>query len=129
MPLHAAFISEHFRWREFACRGENCCGGAAPIAAEIPLRLELLRLEVNAPLIVNSGFRCPRYNASLPDSSPTSYHMRGLAVDIAAPSHLTARELANIAHRLRLFPGIIWYPRKNFVHFDLRQIPLFSPSK
>lgn len=33
-------------------------------------------------IYMSSGYRCPHGNASLPDSSPTSYHMQGRAADL-----------------------------------------------
>lgn len=38
------------------------------------LFLELIRHEVGAPIMVNSGYRCSRVNSAIPGSSPKSHH-------------------------------------------------------
>ena len=43
--------------------------------------LEQLRSAVGVPLIVTSGYRCPRHNARV-DGSARSLHMSGRAADI-----------------------------------------------
>lgn len=119
-------LSTHFHRDEFACRGTACCGGSAPISDLIPRRLEELRAAIGEMLLINSGFRCRRYNATVPGSSATSKHCLGLAVDVECPRHLTPSEMALIAQSLDIFPGIIWYPARNFVHLDLRKkAPMF----
>lgn len=124
--LDRELLSTHFHRDEFACRGTACCGGSAPISDLIPPRLEQLRAAVGHPLIISSGFRCRRYNATVPGSSATSKHCLGLAVDVECPPHLTTSELAIIARSHDIFPGIIWYPARNIVHLDLRKkAPMF----
>lgn len=119
-------LSTHFHRDEFACRGTACCGGSAPIADEIIPRLEMLRTAIGAPLIINSGFRCRRYNATVPGSSTTSKHCLGLAVDAFCPRGIAPAEMALVAQSLHAFPGIIWYPDRGFVHLDLRKkAPMF----
>ena len=36
-------IGKYFRRKEFACRGEHCCGHSAPVATELVERLDALR--------------------------------------------------------------------------------------
>jgi len=67
------------------------------------------------PFVITSGFRCEKHNATLPDSSPTSSHLKRLAVDIAVAN---SWERLHVVHALlqggfeRLGIG------KNFVHVD-----------
>jgi len=48
----------------------------------IELVLDPLREEVDKPIIVSSGYRCPELNKAVGGSS-TSQHMQGLAADIS----------------------------------------------
>jgi zinc D-Ala-D-Ala carboxypeptidase len=48
--------------------------------------LEVVRaLLGSVPIIVSSGYRCPRLNAAVKGSSVTSSHLDGLAADFTAP--------------------------------------------
>jgi uncharacterized protein YcbK (DUF882 family) len=71
------------------------------------------------PLLVRSGFRTPRTNASLEGAAPGSLHLLGQAVDLAVPG-LPVEELAmavwTLSRRLG-FMGIGVYP--GFVHLDI----------
>ncbi len=53
--------------------------------------LEPLRMSLNKPVIVTSGYRCPRLNAKI-GGSKTSQHMQGEAADIYVPG-MSAEEL------------------------------------
>lgn len=58
-------------------------------------QLELLRENIDQPIIINSGYRSPYLNNAV-GGSKTSAHMRGLAADIRA-IYLTPLELAKKA--------------------------------
>jgi uncharacterized protein YcbK (DUF882 family) len=73
-------VGKYFRRREFACRGENCCGHSAPIARELVECLDTLR-EAIGPIHLNSGYRCHTHNRSI-GSKDTSQHPKGTAADI-----------------------------------------------
>lgn len=70
-------ITPHFKLRELACR---CCGrmGIDPAFLE---RLEDLRAAYGRPMIINSGYRCPDYNAKVSTTGRTGPHTIG-AVDV-----------------------------------------------
>lgn len=110
----AGLITQHFTAAEFAC---PCCGRVV-IERTLVNLLELARMESEAPLIVCSGFRCPVHNASLPGSSPRSWHTVGLAADVRS-STLSPWALANIlarAGRALALRAVLVYP--GFVHVD-----------
>lgn len=44
--------------------------------------LNFLREELGQPIIINSAFRTPAVNATIPGASANSWHMQGLAADI-----------------------------------------------
>lgn len=105
-------ISEHFNLKEFACK---CCN-QVKIAKEVVDKLEVLRKKINKPIIINSGYRCEKYNAKV-GGVKNSYHTQGLAVDIYVEG-ISLEELAKMCEEAG-FNGIGIYLSKNFVHCDL----------
>ncbi len=92
-----------------------------------PRLLDLLHrlqavLEVREPFHVISGYRSPATNAMLASRSgggvgKKSFHMRGMAIDIALPGRsVTALRRAALAQRAG---GVGAYPRSGFVHVDV----------
>lgn len=71
-------LSSHFSEEELQCK---CCRGLVVDDRLIQL-LEKIRSLIGAPVIVTSGYRCSAHNAEIPESSPTSYHVLGMAADI-----------------------------------------------
>jgi len=104
-------LTKNFNLREFQC---TCCGQVKlhPLLVQ---RLQLLRERVGKPLVVNSGYRCPRHNAAL-GGAPQSYHLRGMAADIRVAG-VSIAQLATWAEDLG-FGGIGIYP--GFIHVDIR---------
>lgn len=102
----------HFKVKEFACKD-----GSDKILIDLDgmTRLENLRVELNRPIIVNSGYRTESYNKSI-NGAPNSYHCKGQAFDITA-NGISMVKLALYASRVG-FNGIIIY--KDFVHVDTR---------
>lgn len=115
-------LTRHFNRSEFACRGQNCCGGAAPINPDLVHALQRLRDIVGVPLTITSGFRCLTWNRKC-GSRDTSQHPRGNAADVAVPHGYTATQFAEIAGTIPDFAdgGIGVYPTKGFVHVDVRE--------
>ena len=71
------------------------------------------------PLVLNTGYRTPRTNASIAGAAPASLHMRGLAADITLRG-VQADALGGLAWMLsqRLgFMGIGLYT--GFLHIDI----------
>lgn len=71
--------SRHFSFKELVCK---CGCGRMEIPQAFLAKLEELRLAYNKPMIVSSGYRCPRHNAAVSSSGGTGPHTAG-AVDIA----------------------------------------------
>lgn len=109
--------SEHFSFREFACK----CGGRRAGCAVIRVHRELLGgLEqlraLQGPISVLSGYRCPAHNASV-DGATSSQHVLGAACDI--PPKLTTAAV----RRLRAFAGIGYQGSTGLVrHVDRRDV-------
>ncbi len=98
---------------EFLCR---CCGEER-IARELVLKLDDARRIAGIPMIVNSGYRCPKHNREV-DGFATSSHLRGYAADISTPDHQTRFKIVR-ALVLAGFQRIIIYRDKRFVHVDV----------
>ena len=92
-------LSLHFKASEFACR---CCG-KAEMDAEFIIALERLRVQIAAPFIVTSGYRCLAHNAAV-GGAEKSAHTLGKAADIAI-SGGNASRVVSFAPRLG-FTGI-----------------------
>ena len=70
---------EFFKDSEFDCK---CGCGFNNMKAFVMYKLDRARAMANVPFIVNSGCRCNTHNRN-EGGSPTSSHLKGLAVDIA----------------------------------------------
>ena len=86
-------LSTHFRVREFACKD-----GSDPlfISPQLVQLLEQVRTHFNAPVFVNSGYRTPAYNHSIP-------HAKSQAVTDTKLEELT-REVREHNHFARRIP-------------------------
>jgi zinc D-Ala-D-Ala carboxypeptidase len=49
-------------------------------------KLQEIRDKINAPITINSAYRCPEVNKTV-GGSPSSWHQQGLAVDINAKGY------------------------------------------
>ena len=123
-----AHASNHFLWKEFYC----------PLAKMAPVTdltlfhvamLETLRVEIDEPLRVNSGYRSPEHNSSeAVQGAPNSMHLQ-FATD-KAPVRDTSMDkldrLAEIANELG-FSGIGRY--NTFLHLDCREFIDRKPAR
>lgn len=99
-------LSSNFNLEEFQC---PCCH-VVKLWTPLLIRLQIARDRIGEPIDVVSGYRCAKYNATLPDALPNSAHRYGLAADCRPRSHLLDR-LAKIAkdvgiNRIKLYPPI-----------------------
>lgn len=78
-------------------------------------RLDIARGMAGTSFKINSGYRCKKHNDSIAGASPTSSHLKGVAVDIAC---------TNSAKRYLILRGLInaGFSRigidRNFIHVD-----------
>lgn len=83
-------ISAHVKYHEIKCHCGICDGGT--VSPYILAAFEEIRHECGGkPITITSGFRCPTWNKSV-GGVATSYHMRGLALDLLFPPHIDKRE-------------------------------------
>lgn len=109
-------VTENFSYEECQCA---CCQRIKVI----PLfflhmgLLQKIRDNIGA-IIINSGYRCPTHNATLPDSSNNSMHMT-FATDVR-PADNDPSKLFRIWHLAQNFgfKGIGIYD--TFIHLDMR---------
>ena len=105
-------LSAHFARREFECK---CKCGFNTVDVKLIGFLELIRTHFNAPIIVNSGCRCSKYNKQINGAS-RSQHIIGRAADITI-KNVSSKEIADYAEFINT-PGVGRYP--SFTHIDSR---------
>lgn len=120
-------LSEHFDESEFWCKGDICgCNHSLKIDPRLIELLEELRANIGGyPLLINSGYRCPRWNEIVGGASH-SQHCMGTAADVACPENLTMPEFLWYVEQLP-FDGIGYYyrgsskgPDNGWIHCDNR---------
>jgi len=74
-----AQVTEHFSHQELACR---CGCGRMEIPVSFLDKLEELRTAFDKPMIITSGYRCPKHNNDVSGSGQDGPHTQG-AVDIS----------------------------------------------
>lgn len=107
------FLTEHFKVSEMAC---PCCG-LCEMHPRFMKELERFRQMVDVKLRINSGMRCKAHNAILPNASPNSMHLQGLAADI----QWNGSKFMMLRIALATFDGI--GISKEFLHVDLNGKP------
>ena len=111
-----------FTRNEFACPCPRCGGfPVEPAERLVRVAVQIREHFGGKPVVVSSGVRCQAHNASLPGSSSTSRHMRGLAMDFAVRGVPAAQVLA-YTQQLKS-RGIIHYTYEmtgtGYVHIDV----------
>lgn len=82
--------------------------------------LDLIRRMWGKPIIVNSGYRCPKLNAAI-GGSATSQHMKGEAADITAGDPTKNKELFDmIAQSAIPFDQLIDEKNYRWIHVSYR---------
>ena len=71
-------LSGHFKAKELQCKDKT---EELLVATELLDVLEKIRNHFNAPVIINSGYRTPSWNAKV-GGTPNSYHCKGMAPNI-----------------------------------------------
>lgn len=73
----------------------------------------------NKRLELNSSYRSPAYNATLPNSAQTSYHTDAMAADVVFPGKDLAglKDMWDYAVSLH-YGGVGFYERDGFLHID-----------
>ena len=111
----AVKLSFNFMSTEFDCHGKGCCSQTS-IDSKLVEYLQKIRDHFNAPVSINSGYRCEKHNSAVGGASQ-SYHKRdGRAADIVVKG-IAPLKVAQYAESLGIL-GIGLY--NDFVHIDTR---------
>lgn len=111
-----------FTRNEFACPCPRCGGfPVEPAERLVRVAVQIREHFGGKPVIVSSGVRCQAHNAELPGSSPTSRHMRGLAMDFAVRGVPVAQVLAYTQQLVAQGVSRYTYEMKGtgYVHIDV----------
>ena len=74
-------MTKNFKLKEFKCKGNiKGCDCQMPLEVyeniiKLSSQLQFLRDYTGRPITVNSGYRCPEYNAKISGSSKKSQHI------------------------------------------------------
>jgi len=121
--MNGEWLTRNFRREEFLCR--HC--GKEGVEIELVEALQKLRDQAGVPIVVTSGYRCPKHPIELAKRKP-GYHALGLAADVTAPALAVdpveaVVELYRLASELDLFSGFGIDLQRRFIHLDLRETP------
>ena len=111
--INNIIVSKHFKLNEFAC---PCCKKVM-LHPRLLANLVELRKILERPVVVTSGYRCPKYNQEV-GGVISSYHCIGLAAD-AMVKDIDLLVLLEVCENLD-FNGIGFYENKGFLHLDVR---------
>lgn len=115
-------ITKNFSKREFDSKdGARMPDDVYDNIIGVAINLQVLRDTLNAPIIINSGYRSPQHNKEV-GGVPNSQHVKGMAADIKS-SHYTSKEISEVIEKLIAEGsmeegGIGIY--NTFVHYDTR---------
>ncbi len=112
-------LSRNFSRKEFACKGQGCCGHSAPVSLVLVEGLQALRDLAGVTLVVSSGFRCRTHNERV-GGAADSQHTLGLAADVPCPKELAMERFLAMAESIPCFArgGIGVY--SGWLHLDVR---------
>jgi len=118
-------VSENFKLKEYTNPPKNHGDPKAYIDAQIVGHVQEIRTGLNRPLIVNSSFRSPEYNAAI-GGAYYSRHQYGDAIDIdvdqSKPNYeALAQEIYNMAELVGVdFIEPLSWTSSHWVHVDDR---------
>jgi len=114
-------MSKYFSEEEMKC---HCCGGLPENGIDPKLYelLDMIRVAVLKPVIVNCAYRCPSHNAEV-GGVPNSQHIDGTGADISVDGvdeETVAQTAENCLAEMGIEGGVGRYPSQLFTHVDTR---------
>lgn len=112
-------LSNNFKSTEFDCKGKGCCL-QTQIDEKLVGYLQKIRDHFNAPITINSGYRCVTHNKNIGGAS-VSQHRYGCAADIVV-KNIKPSEVAKYAESIGVLGIGLYETDKDgyFVHIDTR---------
>lgn len=115
-------MTKNFQISELECKdGTPVPAEFTANAEELLKNLQVLRDEIQKPIVINSGYRSPDYNKKI-GGKPKSFHMKAMAADIKVVGMSPAKVFATIERLINekrmKQGGLEQYP--TFVHYDVR---------
>lgn len=107
----------HFSPKELSCKCNKHCKGEYYHDPKFMDMLERFRVILGAPVVINSGRRCPKHNVEAGGASQ-SQHMLAIAVDIKIEPH-TRKDLWNAAAKVGFTENGMGFG-SSFLHLDNR---------
>ena len=107
-------LSKNFKSNEFDCKGKGCCA-VTKIDRDLIILLQQIRNHFNAPVIINSGYRCKAHNKAV-GGAAVSQHLKGKAADIVVKG-VAANKVARYCDEIGV-KGLGYY--LTFTHVDTR---------
>ncbi len=95
-------------------------GGYGLFSKKVLERLDLMRKDLEAPILIHSAFRSPAYNASLSGSASWSRHQYGDAIDF----HVPDVEFSQLKTLCETYGASFVQLYNSHVHCDWRNTPL-----
>ena len=111
-------LTKHFNLSEFECKCNDQYCRITIIDLRLTRSLEALRLLIDQPMIVNSGYRCNSHNKAV-GGTVDSRHLQGQAADISTDTKSPEKITQFLRMAEILFGGIGTY--KTFIHLDIRE--------
>lgn len=130
----------YFKPSEFCCKCGKCGLDWTDVDALVIELADQIRDIHGAPVRVNSSCRCARYNSKV-GGAPHSQHiavkgrMKSGALDITPINKSGEVDKARfegfveLCKRANAYGHTIFYPRKKFVHIDIRGVRKFYEGK
>jgi hypothetical protein len=113
-------LTANFSLREFHCGCQNGDCYSTLLHPRLLDTLQTLRDVLARPVVITSGYRCRSHNDRT-GGRPRSFHLRGMAADIACSGLARIEELLEAARRIPGVGGLGSYPGKGYVHLDIRR--------
>lgn len=118
-------LTDNFKLIEFACKdGSQVPNEFLPNVKKLATNLQVLRNQLEKPIVINSAYRTPKYNASV-GGAKSSQHLTASAADIRINGYdpiLVYETILKLIKEGKLHNGGVGL-YNTFVHYDVRSTP------
>ena len=110
-------MSKYFSYETDPKMACSCCN-VKKLDPHVIAVLTLVREHFNEPVIITSGYRCPKHNKAV-GGAPKSKHVEGIAVDFKVKGKLPEQVFEYLNDMFPDTYGLGVY--SSFVHLDVRK--------